>query len=152
MAGVQLDWVISHLCLVAQQRKGAGGLYETLSHRSFSRVNRLRVDIEFSALIGWIAVYVRFRRLVFGDQMWTEMLEQQSLVNYHTVAGWICWELLYCWSESCNWLGQNSPDLFSFHLNLQRVSLIRIGFRSFLKLKLPVYMRKINLQVWIFKF
>lgn len=55
MAGVQLDRVIGHLCLVAHQRVEdragcVGGAYESFNHRLSPSVNRLHVHTAFGAL------------------------------------------------------------------------------------------------------
>lgn len=57
--------------------------------------------------LGFVSVLVCFHHLMLDGN---GILEQQSFLSYQMVAVCICWDLLWCWSESCYWLKLNSPD------------------------------------------
>lgn len=76
MAGVQLDWVISHLCLVAQQMGiwGGGGVSEWVHC----------LCGQCSAAIGRVVVYL----YVFVELMWREQLELQIIGQISDLLIW----------------------------------------------------------------
>lgn len=132
MAAVQLDWVISHLCLVAHQR-GAVWIIQSQIIPECEQA----ACVHCVRCINWMLSCVSARTVLCvsipsysGGPNGNEIQEQQSFVSYQMIVGYICWELLYCWSDSCYWLGLKPtrpnpgqfavlffPHLFSFHLN-----------------------------------
>lgn len=115
-------------------------------------VNRLHVRAEFSALIGPLSrasALEGFRRLMLCEATseWNRMERQPLCVSHQMIVVCVCCRAAR--SKSCCRLGlkptrpnpeQFTPHLFSFHLNFQRVSLIRAGFEMtfFLGCKLSI--------------